>query len=71
MNKFFNVGDVLYGFCNGFFGRDDYDDKICVMVTKKYAVFQYLEKPLKGQGVILNHSETLSKQMVKEWKNKQ
>lgn len=21
------VGDVLYGFCNGYFGRDSYDDK--------------------------------------------
>ena len=22
-----NVGRVIYGFCNGFFGRDDYDNK--------------------------------------------
>ncbi len=26
MNKI-NIGDTLYGFCNGYFGRDSYGDK--------------------------------------------
>lgn len=25
--KFFQVGEMLYGFCNGYFGRDSYDKK--------------------------------------------
>lgn len=25
-----NVGDTLYGFCNGYFGRDSYGDKSVV-----------------------------------------
>lgn len=28
-----NVGKIIYGFCNGYFGRDDYDTKIIVFET--------------------------------------
>jgi hypothetical protein len=68
MNKFFNIGDTLYGFCNGFFGRDDYDNKMCVLVTPMYAVFQYLDGDLKGQAVVINNPDRLNEDMVNEWK---
>jgi hypothetical protein len=29
------VGDTLYGFCNGYFGRDSYGDKRVVAVGKE------------------------------------
>lgn len=40
MNDYFKVGDKIYGYCCGMFGRDDYTDKICVYVSPKYAVFE-------------------------------
>ena len=65
MLQIFKLGDQIGGYCNGFFGRDDYDNKICVMVNPKFAVFQNEE----GEGSILAYSEGL-KDCVKgdDWK---
>ena len=52
MNKPFEVGDRIYGFCNGFFGRDCYENKICVMANDRYAVFEDLND---GYSRILNY----------------
>ena len=68
MNQLFNIGDKLYGFCNGYFGRDDYDTKICVMITPRYAVFQWLEGEFEGQATVLNNLERLDKETVDSWK---
>lgn len=68
MNKLFNVGDIIYGFCNGHFGRDDYDEKLCIMVTKKYAIFQYLDGEFKGNAAVLNNPEQLQVETVQKWK---
>ena len=68
LNEFFNVGDRTYGFCNGYFGGDDYCPKICVMVTSKYAIFQYLDGNWEGEAVALNNPELLTKKSVTEWK---
>lgn len=56
MMQIFKVGDEIGGYCNGYFGRDDYDNKTCVMVTPKYAVFENEH----GEGRILNFSERLA-----------
>jgi hypothetical protein len=69
MEQLFSVGDRIYGFCNGFFGRDDYDTKICVSVTSRYAIFQYLDGDYDGNAVALNHPSRFSIDMVNEWKN--
>ena len=37
------VGTKIYGFCNGYFGRDDYDDKIIILEGKKWIVCSYLD----------------------------
>ena len=29
-----NIGKILYGYCNGYFGRDDYAKKIIVFETR-------------------------------------
>ena len=70
MNKLFTPGDILYGFCNGFFGRDDYDDKVCIFVNNRFAVFQYLSGPYEGNGVVLNYDDILNEKIVNSWKNK-
>jgi len=53
VKRCFDVGDRIGGFCNGFFGREDYEDKICVAVFENYAVFQYDD----GSGEVLNFPE--------------
>lgn len=68
MNKLFNIGDTLYGFCNGYFGRDDYSTKTCVMVTERYAVFQYADGEFEGHATVLNWPERLNTEMVSKWK---
>lgn len=35
------VGTVIYGFCNGYFGRDDYEDKIIILEGKTWIVCKY------------------------------
>lgn len=41
MNNF--VGTKIYGYCNGYFGRDDYDDKIIILEGRKWIVCSYLD----------------------------
>lgn len=33
--KMNNVGKIIYGFCSGYFGRDNYDTKMIVYETQK------------------------------------
>lgn len=68
MQSFFSVGDVIRGFCNGFFGRDDYEEKVCILCTTNYAVFQYLTGSEKGFATILNDPKRLNMEMVNLWK---
>lgn len=66
MMKIFFVGDMIGDYCNGYFGRDDCDNKTCVFVTPFYAVFQNEE----GKGSILNYEEGLEKVVKGEnWKH--
>ena len=37
-----NVGTKIYGYCNGFFGRDDYDNKIIIFEGRTWIVCAYL-----------------------------
>ncbi len=37
-----NVGRIVYGFCNGYFGRDDYEDKIIVFETECSICCRYI-----------------------------
>lgn len=58
MMQIFKVGDEIGNYCNGYFGRDDYENKTCVMVTPKYAVFEYWET---GNATLLNYRDGLEK----------
>ena len=64
MGQLFNIGDVLYGFCNGYFGKDDYEQKRCVMLCSKYAVFEYDE----GHATVLNYDDSFKKEDIEKWK---
>ena len=37
-----NIGVKIYGFCNGFFGRDDYEDKIIEAEGMDWIVCRYI-----------------------------
>lgn len=69
MNRPFEVGDRIYGFCNGYFGRDCYVDKICIVANSRYAVFEDLDN---GFARILNYPSKAPKffDMMQEWKKK-
>ena len=41
MNSF--VGTKIYGYCDGYFGRDDYSDKVIILEDKKRIVYSYLD----------------------------
>ena len=70
MLQLFKEGDIIYGYCNGAFGRDDYEDKVCVKVTPHYAVFEYLDADINGATVI-NFGESFVRiygESIEEWK---
>ena len=56
MMQVFRVGDEVSGYCCGVFGRDSYDDKVCVFVSLNYAVFQNKD----GHGYILNYYDDIA-----------
>lgn len=63
-----NVGKIIYGFCNGFFGRDDYDDKIIVFETDKAICCTYVDDRYKGILVTANFESSKEKQeYINEW----
>ena len=66
MYELFKEGDRLYGYCNGAFGRNDYEDKVCTLVRPFYALFEYDD----GRAVVLNIEECngLTEQAIKKWK---
>ena len=39
-----NVNRVIYGFCNGYFGRDDYNTKLIIAEGDNWIVCEYLEE---------------------------
>ena len=69
MNNLFKVNDKVYWYCNWFFWRDDYDTKICILVTENYAVFEYTEWDMEWFATVLNYSpRLLDEWMIDEWK---
>ena len=38
-----NLGKTIYGFCNGYFGREDYETKIIIYETSNSICCRYLE----------------------------
>ena len=60
-----NVGRKLVGFCNGYFGRDDYSDKIIIYEGKKWIVCKYVNE---DSITCLNfESEEEKNTMIDKW----
>lgn len=38
-----NIGKIIYGFCSGWFGRDDYNDKIIIAEGENWIVCKYVD----------------------------
>lgn len=64
MLTLFKPGDVVHGYCNGRFGRDDYETKTCIAVRPLYALFEYES----GRAVVLNMDEYVTPAAVAAWK---
>ena len=41
MNGFIDI--KIYGYCKGYFGRDNYSDKVIILEGKKWIVCSYLD----------------------------
>lgn len=66
--KMNNIGKRIYGFCNGFFGRDDYDDKIIVYETDKAICCIYIDERYEGILNVANFATSEEKQKyIDEW----
>lgn len=37
------IGTKIHGYCEGYFGRDDYESKIIILEGKKWIVCAYLD----------------------------
>lgn len=60
-----NIGRMISGFCNGYFGRDDYDDKIIILEDKKWIVCRYLNR---DEVACVNFdSEQEKKSLLNDW----
>ena len=63
-----NIGKRIYGYCNGFFGRDDYNDKIIIFETAKAIVCMYADS-YRGDAITVANfdSEEEKNSYVAKW----
>jgi hypothetical protein len=62
------VGTEIFGFCNGFFGRDSYDDKIIIANGEDWIVTKDA-KDIKEFATFENIDEMC--QMINQWRQKE
>lgn len=63
-----NIGRRIYGFCNGYFGRDDYNDKIIVYETSLSICCIYVDRNLSDYLTCANFDSPEEKQQyIEEW----
>lgn len=66
-----NIGKKIYGYCNGYFGRDDYEDKIIVYETPNSICCIYVDKyncKRFGDLTVANFNSPQEKQKyINEW----
>lgn len=61
------IGTKIYGFCDGYFGRDDFKDKIILLEGKKWIVCAYLESGIDKVTCVNFDSEEEKEECVKRW----
>ena len=61
------IGTRIYGFCNGYFGRDNYEPKVIILEGKTWIVCSYLD-PNKDRVACVNFdSEEEKIECIEEW----
>lgn len=63
------VGTKIYGYCNGYFGRDDYDDKIIILEGLKWIVCAYLDDDIITCANFDSEEEKI--ECIKKWSVKE
>ncbi len=83
MKDLFEIGEILYGYCNGYFGRDSYEDKVVEAVGKDWVVCRDESGMIHfatfdGSKMILTRLPTRNEddfitfeEMIKKWKIKE
>jgi hypothetical protein len=66
IKKSFDVGDKIEGFCNGYFGRDDYSKKTCVFSCMIGASF--IDDQNNLSSINYNLEDSLFWSMVECWR---
>lgn len=71
-----NIGKMIYGFCNGFFGRDDYNTKIIVFETDRAICCRYVDcndyNGLYGCLTVANfENEEEKNNYIKQWEREE
>jgi len=61
------VGTKIYGYCNGYFGRDDYDDKIIILEGRRWIVCAYLDSDNDWITCVNFDSEEEKEERIKQW----
>ena len=61
------MGTKIYGYCAGYFGRDDYDAKIIILEGRKWIVCAYLN-PYNDRITCVNFDTEEEKETcIKKW----
>lgn len=65
------VGDILYGFCNGYFGIESYENKIVEAVGSDWIVARevYSAKVVIAQFTLKLNAQHVVNRMISEWKH--
>ena len=62
-----NIGTKIYGYCNGYFGRDDYEDKIIIAEGKKWILCSYLSIDNDRVTCVNFDTKKEKEERIKEW----
>lgn len=64
------VGRKLYGYCNGYFGRDSYEDKRIVYAGLNYIIVEHEDdNNTPGLAYFYEESREQVEKLLKEWMN--
>ena len=61
------IGTKIYGYCNGYFGRDDYESKIIILEGKKWIVCAYIYSYSDRVTCVNFDSEAEKIECIKRW----
>ena len=61
-----NIGTTIYGYCNGYFGRDDYEDKIILFEGPTWIVCRYISNEY--ITCVNFRSEAEKNELIQDWR---